>query len=174
MKNIIFLLILIFCFINCERTEKNQLKVKEAHVENSSTKVNKNIQKYRYDENKSLIVPENSVLFFTLSKSQYNELKTNSKFEVDEILGDFYSSYNKVLKVLEEKNLNVMLSASDKIVFQNRNSRSFNFNWIAEMTKQLVGIAFFGKDNKPRIEYGVFDDEAILKMVKDYFRIKFD
>ena len=123
------------------------------------------------DNNEPLYVKENSVVFLSLSESQYDSLSEDVRYEYIELISDFMAYIDKVEKTLREHDLNIYSSESKELVFLSSDKKETRLLFNAD--EYPVAIAVFGRGKKPKIYYHIVLDKDMLEVFKEYFGIDF-
>jgi len=118
---------------------------------------------------KPLIIKENTILFFAISQAEYNLLEEKLKYEVDEILYDFYRYAQKAIEILKKYGFDPSFSGSKNMIF--KYSIGIEEKISINTKEHIVALILFGNNKKPKIFYGVFQDDEILKNISEYFKI---
>ena len=121
------------------------------------------------EPDKPLIIKENTILFFAISQAEYNLLKENLEYEVDEILYEFYRYAQKAIEILKKYGFDPSFSGSKNMIF--KYSTGIEEKISINTKEHIVALILFGNNKKPKIFYGVIQDDEILKNISEYFKI---
>ena len=118
------------------------------------------------NKKEGFVVNSDAIIFFTISKNEYNNLQENDKTEVDEVLTDHYTYFERIKYFFSKANVKILLKADRNIIFKFSKMQPVTFH--REMKPHIVGIIFFHPNKKPLILYGIFTDSDILDKIKEY------
>lgn len=116
-----------------------------------------------------LIIKENTILFFAISQNEYNLLEEKLKYEVDELLYDFYRYAEKAIEILKKYGFEPRFSGSKNMIFKYSTGVEEKIN--INTKEHMVALILFGNDKKAKIFYDVFQVDEILKKISEYFNI---
>jgi|GEM_PF-4178886 len=133
-----------------------------------------NIQKDRPDgtapAEEIFHLKENMIIYFTISKKEFDSYDTKKQNQVTEVLSDFYAYAEGARKVLKKHRLDPVYTVSRRLQFRYSNGKMEEVS--IDNTKHIVGIVFVGNKKKPEIYYGIYSAGAICDMASRYFGIK--
>lgn len=118
------------------------------------------------NKKEALVVDSDAIIFFTISKNDYENLRENDKTEVDEVLTDHYTYFERIKYFFSKAKVKVLLAAENKIIFKTSKMQMVTFQ--RTMNQHVVGVILFHPDKKPLILYGIFTDSDILDKIKEY------
>jgi hypothetical protein len=110
-------------------------------------------------------VQENMVLFLSITETEYQKREADPRSNIFKTMDDFYGAMGHTLEEIKKQGIGVAVSASRKFKFIYKDGREEYFERLGDD----VGIAYFGKGNKPRIEYGAKEAVYIMQALKEYF-----
>ena len=169
MKNFLFLLILIIIFSACKKeTEQNQNQQSQNTILTDTTSTN-NIQK----EQKAVEVKGKNVIFFLPPPDEQRYMMTfygqTAQWEFQTMFRNLRNMANSAKKPLAKYDINSFLTYSKKFDIQ-LDSATVHFN--LKDADQVMG--FLMTDGKKyKFCYGVYNNKAFIKEIRDFFGIPF-
>lgn len=117
-----------------------------------------------------LITSDKAVIYFTLSKSEYEQINEEIRWQTDEVLSDFYFYKNKVSDYLKNNNIEQILTVKKQVIIQNKDIKNLTYN--KSDFDHVVGIIMVNGQKDPKVFLGVGTDTDLIEMFKAYFEIQ--
>ena len=110
-----------------------------------------------------------TVIFFSMTQSEYDSKDEKEQSELAETLSDFDHYRGKIQNFLKENKIQSYLTTNSKIILkQTDNLTSYN----RKQLDHVVGFIMADQSKKPKVILGVMTDVGLKDVISKYFSIQ--